>query len=473
MSRTLYYGLWVLVALILGAGTFWSVSTGGHLIYQTLIKSNQWTYATQSAGDSKVATIADWQIFKPQQLNLISSHKTIVADLGQMVLYLYQDKQFVSSTTILAKGLVGSPWEAPVGEYTVKIKDLRHFSPLAKVWFPYSVQFFGNFFIHGQPENSNRRLLPDSFSAGSIRLANDFAKMVYDFADENTKVLIFGSPKQLERVSDLPDNLKRLNIASSYLSLKDPEKLPLSAESFLVADVETGEIIIQKNSHLVLPIASITKLMTALVSLENLNQDEKTTVTKDAYKTYSKTGRLALNEKIKISDLLYPLLLESSNMSAEVIAQSSDRTKFIDLMNQKTRTLGLKQTYFEDPSGLAENNVSSASDLFALSQYIYRTKKYIFDLTKKGTLRIDSHQWRNLNDLYTLDYYLGGKNGYTDEAGRTLVALFSLPLSEFEQRTIALVLLKSNDRKTDTAKIIRFLVDNVTRETKSAYIPVE
>ena len=471
MRRTFYYSFWVFLAVVFGAGTFWSVATGSQLVFQALASSQQWSYASLTGAKTNSLDPSAWQIFDSAKPSALGPGKTIVADLGKMTLYLYQNSQLVSSSTILSKGQTGSPWETPAGEFTVKIKEWRHFSPLAKVWMPYSVQFFGNFFIHGQPEKDNHQPVRTAFNGGSIRLDNEAARAVYNFADGLTKVLVFGSTKQLERVSETALNLRRSNVASSYLSLRDPDKIPLSAEAFLVADIETGEVVIQKNPHAVLPIASVTKLMTALVSLENLNQSDLTTVTKEAYQTYSKAGRLNLNEKIKVGDLLYPLLLESSNMSAEVIARDRNRNQFIALMNQKAQTLGLAQTHYEDPSGLSENNVSSASDLFALSQYIYRTKKYIFDLTKKATIQAGPHRWRNVNNLYTLDYYLGGKNGYTNEAGRTLVALFSLPLSEFEQRTVALVLLKSNDRKTDTTQLIKFLVNNVTRETKSAFVP--
>ncbi|MFA6416258.1 MAG: L,D-transpeptidase family protein [Candidatus Paceibacterota bacterium] len=464
------------MAVFFGAGSMWAVSTAARILPNPSILGGQIYQASSGLAFKEVGfknpnkkiSFANFDQDNPE---VPATGKVIVADLGHMVIYLYRDGKLVSTSTVLAKGRPGSPWETPVGEYSVKIKEAKHFSSIGKVWMPYSLQFFGNFFIHGWPYDNRGRAVASSYSGGCIRLADVEAKKVYDFADNGTMVLVFGSDKILSKVSNSVSNLGLSSLASSYLSLKNPDKMPLSAESYLVADIDTGEIIIEKNKDRILPIASITKLMTALVSLETLNQTESTTIKKESYKTYSKTGRLYLNEKISIGDLIYPLLLESSNMSAEAIAQAHNRVSFIAQMNEKAKAIGMANTSFDDPSGLSENNISTASDLFKQARYIYKYKKYIFDITKESKKAVGKHEWRNVNNIYSLENYIGGKNGYTDEANRTLVALFNLPLSEFETRTVALILLRSENRKQDTAEIIKFLTNNVSRETKSAFTP--
>ncbi|KKS77297.1 MAG: D-alanyl-D-alanine carboxypeptidase, penicillin binding protein 7 [Parcubacteria group bacterium GW2011_GWC1_43_11b] len=464
------------MAMFFGVGSMWSVSAFSRFLPNPTILGVQVYHASSSTSaqaiefknPNKAISFANFDRDNPE---IPLTGKVVVTDLRSMIIYLYQDNQLVSSSTILAKGRPGSPWETPVGEYAVKTKELKHFSSIGKVWMPYSLQFFGNFFIHGWPYDSKGKAVARTYSGGCIRLADVDAKKVYDFVDNGTTVLVFGSDKKMDQLANVSANLRLSAVASSYLSLKDPDKMPMSAESYLVADVDTGEVVIEKNKDRILPIASISKLMTALVSLETLNQAEKTIVQPKAYKTYSKTGRLYLNEKILIGDLLYPLLLESSNMSAEALAQHHNRDSFIATMNEKAKSIGMKNTIYDDPSGLSENNVSTAVDLFKQIRYIYKYKKYILDITREPKRVVGKHEWRNVNSLYLLDNYLGGKNGYTDEAGRTLVALFELPLSEFEHRTVALILLKSENRKQDIAEIIRFLSNNVSRETKSAFTP--
>lgn len=470
------YVFWSVVAITFGAGSMWAVSITAKILPNPSILGGQIYQASPSLAFQEVGfknpnKKISFANFDRDNPNVPSSGKAIVADLKNMIIYLYRDGQLVSTSTILAKGRPGSPWETPVGEYNVKTKEEKHFSSIGKVWMPYSMQFFGNFFIHGWPYDSRGKAVARTYSGGCIRLSDIEAKKVYNFADSETVVLVFGSNKILSQVASSSSEIGLASLASSYLSLKNPDKMPLSAESYLVADIDTGEVIIEKNKDRILPIASVTKLMTALVSLETLNQSELTTIKKESYKTYSKTGRLLLNEKITIGDLIYPLLLESSNMSAEAIARAHNRTVFLDQMNEKAKAIGMSNTSFEDPSGLSENNISTASDLFKQARYIYKYKKYIFDITKEGKKTVGRHEWRNMNNLYSLENYIGGKNGYTDEANRTLVALFKLPLSEFESRTVALILLRSENRKQDTVEIIKFLTNNVSRETKSAFTP--
>ena len=231
----------------------------------------------------------------------------------------------------------------------------------------------------------------------------------------------------------------------------------MGAEAFLIADLDTGQIIKEKNRDLPLPIASVTKLMTALVSLETINQYEKTIISENAVSTYGLAGGLFAGEEILIKELIYPLLLESSNDAAVALAEHAGFDNFMSAMNEKARSIGLLSTKYEEPSGLSANNVSTTEDLFLLAQHIYRSKRYIINTTQK-----QKHDyWFNNNSFFSNKYFLGGKNGYTPEAKRTAVTLLSLPLSEFKDRRIAIVLLGTDTREADMVRSINWLKSDV------------
>lgn len=239
---------------------------------------------------------------------------------------------------------------------------------------------------------------------------------------------------------------------------RDKYEFPyINADAFLVADIDTGQIIKAKNEEEIHPIASVTKLMTALVSLEEMSQYEKTTISENAVATYGMAGSLYEGEEILIKQLIYPLLLESSNDAAVALAEHAGMDNFVSLMDKKAESLGLLSTYYEEPSGLSEKNVSTAEDLFHLAQYIYQSRRSIFNTTQKRAY----DRWYSNNSFVNNKYFIGGKNGYTPEAGRTAVALLSLPLSDLKDRRIAVVLLDSSARERDMARIINWLKGDV------------
>ncbi|MFA5022999.1 MAG: serine hydrolase [Candidatus Paceibacterota bacterium] len=269
---------------------------------------------------------------------------------------------------------------------------------------------------------------------------------------------------------------------SSYIFQKSDKTIPLSAGAYLVTDLETSEKVVSKNEKKVLPIASLTKLMTALVAQELLTPDQVITVSRSAYNTYGNTGRLRVGEKISVKDIFYPLLLSSSNDAAEVLAEAAGREKFLATMNARAKQIGLTDTFFADPSGLSPANTSTAADLVKLANYLYRYRPEILALTREKEHKIGKRTWTNLNNISLMPNYLGGKNGYTEEANRTLVSIFQVPITssstasttvEKKSRLLALVLLQSNDRKGDTRGLINYL----TRYTsylggKNGFVPI-
>lgn len=264
---------------------------------------------------------------------------------------------------------------------------------------------------------------------------------------------ISGTGEIIQQPQNTPENL--------YF-IKDPSKKPsVKAEAYFVGDLDTGEVILEKNKDKIFPIASVSKLMTAVVSKEIQNQDEITKISKGALATSGENGNLHLNEKIKVGDLIYPLLLESSNDAAEAIAEDSGRSTFIEKMNQKAKDLELLNTSFLDPSGLSEQNLSTVSDLFKFSQYL---KSNLSDLLQISTLKSfnnKKHIWFNNSQFLNLPGYQGGKRGYIDESMQTVVSFFTLPFGSVGTRNIGISLLRSSDRYKDTKNILSYLAKNV------------
>ncbi len=241
----------------------------------------------------------------------------------------------------------------------------------------------------------------------------------------------------------------------------EAKDLKIGAVSYVIGDVNTGEIILEKNSESIFPIASVTKLMTALVSLETNDQNEKTKVSNRAANIESSRGDLRTGENVLVSDLLYPLLLVSSNNAAEVLAEFGGRASFMKLMNDFSKDIGMEKTNFEDPSGLSSKNTSTAKDLFKLSTYIENNHRNVFDITTLKEYTALGKVWRNINRFSNNDNFIGGKTGYTSMAKRTGVGIFSVSFPGYEDRHIGIVLLRTDDRTKDIYSILNYLRENV------------
>lgn len=380
-----------------------------------------------------------------QTVVIPSVDKSVVVDLDAMNLYLYNDGVEVDNIPIKSKGRPGSPWQTPAGEYEIQYKNESHFSSIGEVYMPYSMQFFGNFFIHGWPYYEDGTPVEEGYSGGCIRVEDDYVEQVYNFVEVGTKVIIVGGEEVLKKGEYIDKGIGMPRITS---------------DAYLVADLITGEVIVESGSKENYPIASLTKLMTALVSLEAINQFTDTKISRRAIDTYGYQGNLEIGEEIKVGELLYPLLLESSNDAAEAISEVNNRKYFMDLMNQKAKSIGLLDTFFDDPSGLSEYNISTAEDLFRLVQYIHKHKRYILDLTMIPFRDHEDHTWYSNSRFIKDDRYIGSKNGYTDEARKTLIVSYNLDFGGVD-RPVAIILLHGSDSTADVKTILKYISRNI------------
>lgn len=399
----------------------------------------------------KLGNIKDSDFVPPQD------GKMIRINLETMKMDLYEDGNLVETITVLAKGKPGSYWETPGGEYEIQTKEERHLSSVGRAWMPWSMQFFGNFFIHGWPTYENGTPFPkgSGYSGGCIRLSDEDAEKLYEWSEIGTKVSIY-SEKEISE-----ENI----VSGNYFKIDNSKEPRVSAQSYAVGDLETGEIILEKNPLEQRPIASITKLFTALTDLDVLSQRKNITLTKNMLSTECENGGFYVGEKVPTNELIYPLLLVSSNDAAEIIAQSVGRPDFIRYMNEKTQSIGLSNTYLEDPTGLSENNTSNTYDLLKLARYLYLYKPFILDVSVKEKRNWSSHSWNNTSQFLDNEGYKGGKRGYTDEALETNLGIFEINVGEFSKRTLGVVVLGSTDRYTDTNEILEYVKNNIYYQT--------
>src|SRR3989344_900473 len=115
----------------------------------------------------------------------------IFADLSAMTLAIYQDGEHIKTFEIRGKGKDGTFFETPNGSYKIRLKEKKHFSTIGKVWMPWSMLFFGNYFIHGIPYYPDGTYVSDSFSGGCVRLSVEDSKELYALASVGTVVLTY------------------------------------------------------------------------------------------------------------------------------------------------------------------------------------------------------------------------------------------------------------------------------------------
>jgi D-alanyl-D-alanine endopeptidase (penicillin-binding protein 7) len=208
------------------------------------------------------------------------------------------------------------------------------------------------------------------------------------------------------------------------------DALGLHSSVALVVDQETQEVLYSKNDHVVLPIASLTKLMTGLVIAEaNLPMDERIRITQaDVDTEKGSSSRLAVGTVLSRGDLMHLSLMSSENRAAHALGRTfpGGIDLFISRMNQRARSLGMTDTRYVEPTGLSSQNQSSANDLAVLAAKAYNEPMLRELSTSQGReVAVGSRtlQYNNTNGLIKNPQWDIGlqKTGYISEAGRCLV----------------------------------------------------
>lgn len=255
-----------------------------------------------------------------------------------------------------------------------------------------------------------------------------------------------------------------------------PEGPQIQGESAIVMEASTGTVLYEKNSHEQCYPASITKIMTILLAVENAGLDEEVTFSQDAvYKTEGSGISRDIDEVMSMRECLYGMMLESANECAYAIAEhvGKDYQDFINMMNDKARELGCKDTHFNNPHGLPdEDHWTCANDIATISRaalqndifrMIVNTRRYTIPPTNKHseeTYLSNHHKMLNNykgDEQYLYDYCIGGKTGYTSVAGSTLATF-----AEKDGMTLICVVMKEQGpaHYTDTRTLFDYCFEN-------------
>lgn len=206
----------------------------------------------------------------------------------------------------------------------------------------------------------------------------------------------------------------------------------VSARGAILMEQESGRILFEKDAHTKRRIASITKIMTALLAIESGKMNEMVKVSDQATRAEGSSVYLKPGEEIKLEHLVYGLMLRSGNDTAVAIAEhvGGSLDGFVFLMNQKAKEIGMLNTHFSNPHGLDdhEDHYSTAYDMALLTRYAMKYETYQKIVSTKvyhapNPTENWERQWKNKNRLLTkYKYTTGGKTGYTKRAKRTLVS---------------------------------------------------
>jgi D-alanyl-D-alanine carboxypeptidase (penicillin-binding protein 5/6) len=206
----------------------------------------------------------------------------------------------------------------------------------------------------------------------------------------------------------------------------------VSARNAILMEQQSGRVLYEKLSHEPRKIASITKIMTAILAIESGKMNQLVPISNEAVRVEGSAIYLKPGQKVKLKDLVYGLMLRSGNDAAKAIAENVGGSVggFVYLMNKKAEEIGMKDTHFLNPHGLDGdgNHYSSAYDMALLTRYAMNNETYRkIAGTKKYQSEFWDYPWKNKNKLLTslYKYSTGGKTGFTKKAGRTLVSTAS------------------------------------------------
>ncbi len=268
-----------------------------------------------------------------------------------------------------------------------------------------------------------------------------------------------------------------------------PDSVSISSEAACVIDVDTGTILYENNADAQLYPASITKIMTVMLALENSELDEIVTFSEEAVmnnETNSSHIAREIGEEMTMEDCLYAIMLASANEVAWAVAEHVGGTveEFVNMMNEKAAELGCTGTHFANPNGLHDvDHYVTAHDMALIAQAAFEipefqkicsTTAYTIpaDNKKEEYYMNNSHAMISASSTsaYLYDYAIGGKTGYTAEAGYTLVTY-----AEKDGMTLAVVTLKAttiDERYNDTRTLFEYCFQNFTHFQVSEYVSI-
>lgn len=378
---------------------------------------------------------------------ILNKNNFIEVNFPEMKIRIYKGGMMAKEVQISARGDVKSWGGTAAGLYKVISKSKLSFSVVAEVYMPYSIHFYGKYYIHGEPYYPGGEKRITDITGGCVQLSDKDAEEIFNLIEREMPVLV------IDKESD----------HYQYREGKAVEPPGVSAQSFLAADLDTGFVLGEKEMSRQLPIASLTKLMTAVVVSENIDLRKSITITEGMLQAYGSTKGLERGKGFRIVELFYPLLIESSNDAAEALAAFLGKEKTLRLMNEKARSILMENTNFTDPSGFDPLNISTAVDLFQLARYVSNNRPPIWEITRGKTVQSFGPVSFNVSEFWNKNVFafdpnlVGGKTGFIKQSEYTAIFIFQFLDGDQEIRNITIIILGSDNLETDTQKIYKWL----------------
>ncbi len=247
------------------------------------------------------------------------------------------------------------------------------------------------------------------------------------------------------------------SIESAFTRIATTPVPAIAAKSYLVADLTSGAVFAGNNIDARWPTASLTKLMTATLVLDQLATSTKITITPTMFSVDPGEYTLVIGGTYTVNGLLHLMLMPSSNVAAEAMADTIGHVRFMHEMNSRAAAWGMTNSYFEDTSGISAANQSTAQDLLALAQHVYQDYPDILALTDTPATTIENYATgqqipvRSINNFAGQPDFIGGKTGNTPQAGANLLSIF-----RFHGHPVIIVILGEDTLSstfTDTARL--------------------
>lgn len=270
-------------------------------------------------------------------------------------------------------------------------------------------------------------------------------------------------------ISFLVISLLSLNINIKNVNAESTSILKVDAKNAIAIDRESREVLFEQNAYELVPMASTTKILTALITIERGNLDEKFTISKNAASVRGSTVGYRADEEITVRELLYGLMFRSGNDAAIALAEGIGGSVegFAEIMNHYKTGLGLLDSHFQSPHGLdMTDHYSSAYDLAILTA---RGMEYDEFREVVGSKEISKDKYNFTRDYCNINKILwkipganGVKTGYTGQAGKCLVSSVN-----YNGKDIIIVVLNCPDRWNVTEKIFNYVQETVAFQEKN------
>ena len=308
--------------------------------------------------------------------------KVVLANLDQKTINVIEDGKLIKSMNIVSIGKPNKYYETPGGIYKIKSWETNHYSSLGHVYMPWSMQFSGNYFIHGIPYHEDGEKVSTQYSGGCIRLEDEDAKFIYDFSDKSTYVLVLKnedtSISSLNIASSSEDSNIRINndAITKNITLQNSTDTQLSNQvkkysdkynTVLAYDLSTNIYYTSiSNLDMAATDTNITDLAITLTALDNVSQ-ERTTADSDGIQVKQLT--------------LLPKLLSGDSFTRKQTTNYIGNNIFQAYLDNKMKSIGLENTYIDV---INSRSTTTLMDIMYTLRYIYIYKPYIMSLDESA-----------------------------------------------------------------------------------------